>query len=476
MIANRLRQTACNACKKEYRDRIALISGSERLTYAELYDRADAAAGLLKRQGTAPVILYGHKESAMFVSVLACIFAGRTYVPVDRFTPEIRIRKIIAASGASLLLSADGTTFPGIECCTLPELDRYSSHPPLEPDSDIVYILFTSGTTGEPKGVPVSKTNLDSFLRWLTAFPPLSEYRRITVMNQASLSFDLSVADIFYAFCGGHTRAALDRQTQEDYSGIFTFLAENRVNLCVVTPTFLKLCLLNPDFRAENFPELKCVYFCGERLEQQTAGKLHERFPDVIMINAYGPTEAASAVSAVVIDENILRDVLLPVGTYGHFATDIFIKDDEIVLRGDSVFGGYLDGEPGGHYLKDGVNSYRTGDLGFFRDGYLYCRGRKDDQIKYMGYRIELADIERNLAEIPGVRECAVIAKRNGDTVKSIHAFVVHETGTKTDAAQLKSALKQRIPDYMIPKTIRFLDRLPVSANGKTDRKALNEL
>ena len=194
------------------------------------------------------------------------------------------------------------------------------------------------------------------------------------------------------------------------------------------------------------------------------------------MINAYGPTEAASAVSAVVIDEKILRDVLLPVGMYGNFAADIFIIDDEIVLRGDSVFGGYLDGEPGGHCTKNGVNSYRTGDLGFFRDGYLYCRGRKDDQIKYMGYRIELADIERNLAEVDGVRECAVTAKRDGDTVKAIHAFVVPEAGAKTDAVRLKNALKQRLPDYMIPKTIRFLDALPVSANGKTDRKALNEI
>ena len=473
MIANRLRQIAC---KKEYRDRTALIAGDERLTYAELYDRAEAAAELLKRQGTAPVILYGHKESAMFVSLLACIFAGRTYVPADRFLPEMRIRKIIAASGASLLLSADGTCFPGIECCTPAELERYSSRPPENPDSDIVYILFTSGTTGEPKGVPVSKTNLNSFLRWLTAFPPLSEYRRITVMNQASLSFDLSVADIFYAFCGGHTLAALDRQTQEDYGGIFSFLAENRVNLCVVTPTFMKLCLLNPDFRAENFPSLQCVYFCGERLEQKTAEKLHKRFPDAVIINAYGPTEAASAVSAVVIGEELLGEALLPVGKSGNTAAEISIVDDEIVLRGDSVFGGYLGGEAGGHSTENGVNRYRTGDLGFFRDGYLYCRGRIDDQIKYKGYRIEPAGIERNLTEISGVRECAVLAKRDGDTVKAIHAFVVPEPGTVPDAARLKRELQLRLPDYMIPKTIRFLDRLPVNANGKTDRKALNEL
>lgn len=473
MIANRLRQ---NACKNEYRNRIALITGTERLTYAGLFDRAESAAGLLKRQGTSPVILYGHKESAMFVSMLACIFAGRAYVPVDRFTPEVRLRKIIASSGASLLLSADGTVFSDIECCTPAELERYSAYPPQEPDSDIVYILFTSGTTGEPKGVPISKTNLNSFLRWLTAFPPLSEYRKITVMNQASLSFDLSVADIFYTFCGGHTLAVLDRQTQEDYGAMFSFFAENRVNLFVVTPTFLKLCLLNPDFRAENFPALKCVYFCGEMLERGTVRKLYGRFPEITAINAYGPTEAASAVSAVVIDEKFLGETLLPVGKCGHFASEIAVENGEIVLRGDSVFGGYPDGVSGGHFTENGVNGYRTGDLGFFEDGYLYCRGRRDSQIKYKGYRIEPDDIERNLAEIAGVRECAVIAKRDGGTVKSICAFVVPETGWNPDAVHLKNELKKRIPEYMIPKTVRFLDRLPVNANGKTDRKALNEL
>lgn len=471
MIANRLRQAA-----REHRDRTAVVTGNEWLTYGELFERAEAAADLLKRQETAPVILYGHKESAMFVSMLACILAGRAYVPVDRFTPEVRIRKIIAASGASLVLREDGCDFPDIECRTLAELERYATREPLEIWNDIVYILFTSGTTGEPKGVPISKNNLNSFLRWLTAFPPLSEYRHITVMNQASLSFDLSVADVFYAFCGGHTLAVLDRKTQEEYSGIFSFLIENQVNLCVVTPTFMKLCLLNPDFCEENFPHLHCVYFCGEPLEPKTVRKFFDRFPAVTVINAYGPTEAASAVSGIVIRHEMLVDTLLPVGEYGNFATDISIINDEIVLRGDSVFSGYVNGITGGHFTENGINGYRTGDLGFFRDGKLYCRGRKDSQIKYKGYRVELSDIERNLAEIDGVRECAVTAKYDGTVVKAIHAFVVPETETARDAAHLRDALKQRLPDYMIPKTIRFIERLPMNPNGKTDRKALNEL
>lgn len=459
------------------RDRTAYIVRNERITYGELWDRAETAAERLKRQGNAPVILYGHKEISMLVSLVACILAGRTYVPVDRFTPVSRMKKIAAASGATLMLREVEFILPGIDCCTLEELSRYEEKKPCEPDSEIVYILFTSGTTGEPKGVPISTANLNNFVNWLNRLHPLSDYREITVLNQASFSFDLSVADLFYSLCGGHTIVALERETQENYSDMFEVLSEHPVELAVVTPTFMKLCLLNEEFRAENFPSLRCVYFCGEPLEPKTVRKLFGRFPGLCVINAYGPTEATSAVSGIVIREEMLDDPLLPVGEVGNFATDITIEENEIVLRGDSVFGGYLNGHTGGHFRENGQNGYRTGDLGFIKNGKLYCRGRKDSQIKYKGYRIELPDIEYNLSEIPGVRECAVIAKyANDSVVKSIQAFVVWNGKTEADAAFLRDELKKRLPDYMIPKTIRFLDRLPINENGKTDRKALGEL
>ena len=459
------------------RDRTAYIVRDERMTYGELWERASAAAEMLKRQGTAPVLLYGHKEIAMFVSLAACILAGRTYVPVDHSTPVQRIEKIAAASGATLMLREGTFILPGLACCTLDELAQYETLEPKETVGDIVYIIFTSGTTGEPKGVPISNANLTSFVNWVTALPPLSDYRNIAVLNQASFSFDLSVADLFYSLCGGHTIVALERETQENYSGIFDVLAEHSVELAVVTPTFMKLCLLNEEFRAENFPSLRCVYLCGEPLEPKTVRKLFGRFPGLCVINAYGPTEATSAVSGIVIQEEMLDDLLLPVGEVGNFAADITIEENEIVLRGDSVFGGYLNDHAGGHFRENGQNGYRTGDLGFIRNGKLYCRGRKDSQIKYKGYRIELTDIEHNLGDIPEVRECAVIAKyTDASVVKAIRAFVVWQGGTQPDAAYLRDKLKKRLPDYMIPKTIRFLDRLPVNQNGKTDRKALYEL
>ena len=140
------------------------------------------------------------------------------------------------------------------------------------------------------------------------------------------------------------------------------------------------------------------------------------------------------------------------------------------MLKGDSVFGGYLNGGPGGWYRENGVNCYRTGDLGEWRDGLLFCRGRADGQIKYKGYRIELSGIEACLGRVDGVTACAVAAARNaGGAVTLLKAFY---TGS-ADEATVRTQLQKDLPDHMVPHLIRRLDRLPVNENGKVDRKAL---
>ena len=155
-------------------------------------------------------------------------------------------------------------------------------------------------------------------------------------------------------------------------------------------------------------------------------------------------------------------------------AAEISVRDGEIVLRGPSVFGGYLGGAEGGHFLEDGENCFRTGDLGRIDAdaGLLFCSGRKDGQIKYKGYRIELGDVESNLAALPGVNACAVVPRIGaGGEVLALRAFAEADPGVTE--ADLKKALAARLPAYMIPKTVRLVDKLPVTENGKTDRKAL---
>ena len=166
---------------------------------------------------------------------------------------------------------------------------------------------------------------------------------------------------------------------------------------------------------------------------------------------------------------------LLPVGETKNFATEIEIKSSEIILKGKSVFNGYLGNIKGGYYKESNINCYKTGDLGYIKDQKLYCQGRKDRQVKYKGYRIELDDIEYHLNLIKGVKESAVIAKYNENMlVKTIKAFVDLED--KLDINHLKGELAKSLPKYMIPKTIKIIPKLPINQNGKIDRKALSEL
>ena len=245
--------------------------------------------------------------------------------------------------------------------------------------------------------------------------------------------------------------------------------------MCVMTPTFMKMLLLNDEFNSNNYPSLKCIYFCGEVLEKKNVLKLFDRFPNINIINAYGPTEATSAVCSILITKDILDDEILPVGDVLKSATDIKVINNEIVLKGNSVFSGYLGNYNGGYYKENGINVYKTGDYGYIKNNKLYCSGRKDNQIKYKGYRIELNDIKNNILKVDGIIDAEVIAKYNQDNiVKNIKAFVVLDS--KYDILYVKDELSKLLPSYMIPKTIKVLDKLPVNNNGKVDRKALSNL
>ena len=444
----------------------AYIVNNDYITYKELWDKANECADYLTKQGSSPVIIYGHKELNVIISILSCIIAKRTYIPVGLCTPIYRIKKIIELTGSDLLLTDRDINID--ISCKLDDLRKYSPNKKKIINNNIVYIIFTSGSTGEPKGVPISYDNLNNFIDWEKRIKPLSKYKDVNVFNQASFSFDLSVADLYYSLCNGNTLIALDNDIKDDYDETFNVL--NNIDVAVMTPSFMKMCLLNSEFNCKNYPRLKCIYFCGEQLEIKTVKKIFEVFPNINIINAYGPTEATSAVSAILITRDMLNDELLPVGDINNFATEISIDNDEIILKGKSVFGGYLGNYSGGYYKENDINCYRTGDIGYIKDGKLYCKGRKDSQIKYLGYRIELTDIENNINKIDGVKECAVIAKYNEkNIVKTIKAFVV----TNKDNKYIKEELAKLLPHYMIPKTIVVLDKLPINNNDKIDRKAL---
>lgn len=457
------------ALNPRYAAKAAYICGEKRLTYAKLYEKAERIAAVLKAQGGGAVAVLGNKEPEMIISILACIMARRAYVPLEDNLPQARIAAAIRQAECTLVLK-NGSACPdcGIPCSTLAELEHATKKPADGgAQNETAYIIFTSGSTGTPKGVPISYANLGNFTRWICSDKVLSGFEHPVVLSPASFGFDLSVAGIYYALSAGGTIVTVSREEQKSFDGIFAALQKNSAEIAVLTPTFMKLCLLNADFNEENFPRLRCCWFCGERLEKALCEKLLRRFPSLKIINAYGPTEATCAVcSAMITAETLAAGEPLPVGDISSAACKIEIENGEIILSGTSVFGGYI-----GAAERTG-GRFATGDLGEIRGGKLYCTGRIDGRIKYKGYRIELGDIEANILAVGGVRTCCAVAKRskNGDTAY-IKVFVSAEPTLGEET--LRTALKSALPEYMIPKVIEFLPQLPVNEHGKTDRRLL---
>ena len=345
----------------------------------------------------------------------------------------------------------------GMICFSVPQQGNGEFSLPPVLNEDIAYILFTSGSTGVPKGVMVTYLNLENFIEWFTSRPAIAALYPHAVLNQAQFSFDLSVADLYYTLYIGCTLELLQE-------GIPASAGASRAELAIMTPSYADCCLLDECFAARALPCLQTIFFCGEPLRGSTVRRLWQRFPGLRIINAYGPTEATCAISSAEITPDLAAQEVLPIGRESGEAVDITLSaENRICLQGTSVAAGYLNGACfEGRFL--------TGDLGHFEKEYLWYDGRCDDQIKYKGYRIEPVEIEAALTAQPNVQQAVVLPRydRLGRVV-ALRALVT--TDGTTDEETLREALRHTLPDYMIPRQIIVCDKLPLTVNGKTDRK-----
>ncbi len=471
-------------------DRLAHVSGDRRMTHGELSARSNALAAWLDAQlgdKRAPVAVHGHKEPEMLVAFLAAVKSGRPYVPIDYMTPEARMARVIEIAGAEVVLNP-AKVAEIVGAAGTVDYQRKSLEAP-----DPFYILFTSGSTGEPKGVVITLANLNHYLSWLHSEGGFRE-RGEVFLNHAPFTFDLSVHDIYLALSSGNTIFSLTKDHITNMRALFVALRECGATQWMSTPSFAQMCMIEKGFNSAMLPEMRSFYFCGEALAPETASQMIERFPGSVIWNTYGPTEATVAMTKI----GVTRDIIaqwnpLPIGRV-MTGTRVVIRGEdgnsvppgergEIVIVGPNVSPGYLkrdDLTAKAFYEIDGTRAYRTGDWGRDRDGMLFCEGRMDSQIKLHGYRIELGDLEANLRALPEIADAVVLPVRKGEIIDSLTAFVVL-TGAKqgTDfeqSAKLKTKLAERLPAYMVPRKFHFLDSFPMNNNGKADRKKLAEM
>lgn len=469
-------------------DRTAHVSGPRVLTYGELMERSDRLAGQFRRtmaDDASPIVVIGHKEPEMLIGFLGAVKSGHPYIPLDISIPRQRIDRIVSSAKAALVLTPERVM--EIASTGIEGPKKFVEW------EDPYYIIFTSGSTGEPKGVVITLECLTSFVDWMLREQRLTDMGEV-FLNQAPFSFDLSVMDLYLCLATGGTLFSITSDQIANPKQLYQAFSNSGISVWVSTPSFAQMSLAEKTFDQGMLPELKRFLFCGETLAPEVASQLLDRFPKAEVWNTYGPTEATCATSSLRVSREVLRDYTpLPVG-YPKPDSRIVIMDEsntvatpgergEIVIAGPNVSTGYL-GRPElnarAFFQLEGQRAYRTGDIGRLKEGLLFFDGRKDSQIKLHGYRVELGDIEANLRGLPGVLDAVVIPTTKLGRVDSLAAFLI--LGDRSSASdfqtglEIRAKLGERLPSYMIPRKFHFLETFPMTANGKADRRKLEEM
>ena len=481
-------------------DRIAYNELGITHTYQELLNYTNAFASWLDQQADlpakSPILYYGDHQFEMPVGFLGGAKAGHAYIPVEVGTALPRLQSIINTANPRLVVAIDD--FPSndvdydgqvlskdefTKIITTPADYRLTHE--LKGD-DTFYILFTSGTTGSPKGVEVTHDNIQSFANWMLGnrfnLPTQTNY-----LGQAPFSFDISHFYWLDGFLSGSTIKALPLHVVQNFGQLFKVLPELDFNVFVGTPSFADMLLLSPAFNAEHMLQLTHMVFCGEELTPSTVKRLFTKFPDVKVFNTYGPTEAAVAITSCEITKEMAETMKrLPIGyDKPGVTTSIWDGDHEIttpgehgeiIITGDSVAKGYLNNpaKTAQNFFKvNGVQSYRTGDAGFIDEaGVRHIIGRMDFQIKLHGFRVELDEVRSSLELSPLVKQAVAVPKydKNGKASHLIAYVIAEPNDFEKDAdltKAIRQSLKEKIMDYMMPTQFIYVDSFPKSANGK---------
>lgn len=476
-------------------------------TYGDLKKDSDSLAAQIDRLGLpdkSPVVVFGGQEYEMLATFVALTKSGHAYIPIDSHSALERVAAIVEVAEPSLIIAINDFPLADVAApifsaeqvqAAFREGASYELSHPVQGD-DNYYIIFTSGTTGKPKGVQISHNNLLSFTNWMITDKEFATPARPQMLAQPPYSFDLSVMYWAPTLALGGTLFALPSAVTQDFKQLFETILSLPIAIWTSTPSFADMALLSDDFNSQKLPQLTHFYFDGEELTVKTAQKLRDRFPQARIINAYGPTEATVALSAVAVTDEMLQHCKrLPIG-YTKADSPTFVIDEEgqkvpngqqgeIIVCGPAVSKGYLNNPEKtaeAFFEFEGLPAYHTGDVGSMTDeGLLLYGGRMDFQIKFNGFRIELEDVSQNLNKSKYVESAVAVPRYNKDhKVQNLLAYVILKDGVAEQFEReidITKAIKEDLQDimmsYMMPSKFLYRETLPLTPNGKIDIKGL---
>ena len=482
---------------------VAAEHGNRQLTYRDLNSRANRLARALVNRGLSPEGVVGvvtERNLDWLTAVLAILKAGGAYLPVEPHFPADRIGRMLSRSGCRLVLTENRNTEmlgralesdPGVERLFIDD-SSMGNHPdgdlniPVASDQ-LAYIFFTSGSTGEPKGVMCEHAGLLNHL--FAKIDDLTIGEGTAVAQTAPQCFDISVWQLLSGLLAGGRTLLIEQEIILDPRRFIDKIIEAGVNIIQVVPSYLEVLVSDLERDRRALPDLHYVVATGEALKKELTERWFAVQPGIKLVNAYGLTETSDDTNHEIMDRPPAGE-RVPLGRPVNNVT-IYVVDEnllpvppgepgEIVFSGVCVGRGYINdpertrrafvADP----YRQGQRLYRSGDYGrWLPDGKLEFLGRKDGQVKISGFRIEIGEIENRTLRLPGLRDTAVVVAERPDGSKQLVAFY---SGEQVNPAVMRERLAESIPKYMVPSAFHWRQALPQTDNGKIDRKALTAL
>ncbi len=476
-------------------DALAVIMGDQQLTYKALNQQANQLAHALKAYGVGPDTLVGiclERSISLVIGMLAILKAGGAYVPIDPTYPTERISFMLKDTAISVLVTKESMAgiFPaeGIKMIFLDsDAALLAQESQANPSStitvdNIAYVIYTSGSTGQPKGVQILHRSMLNLVFWYREAFGLTATDRTTQF--ASPAFDVTTKELWPPLTVGASVHIIDNTIRSIPAAMRDWLVNNTITLTVL-----------PTIMAEGLIALEWPATTSLRFLLTGGDTLHHYAPSTLpftLINNYGPTEATVVSSYERVPQSGLESGLPSIGR-PIANTQIYILDEhlqqvpigeigEMYIGGNGLAKGYLNRPEltAEKFIRHPFSTeadarlYKTGDLVRYRpDGRIDFVGRVDQQVKIRGYRIELSEIEVVLSSHPAIREAVVVAQEDGSGDKRLVAYVTFHKGIHITVAELQRHMQLRLPAYMVPSMIMFLEEMPTTANGKADRRAL---